>query len=161
MATSLLWPLPGRNGIVNIGVDEILSAFPALNPEKLAITSPATPLYNCIAWAGGDTYRKWWPDVTRIGYWPKGVPRIETITAFQMAFETLGFVLCASDRLEDGQEKIAFFHKDKIPTHAARQLPNGLWTSKLGESFDVAHDLHGLEGAQYGRLALIMQRATK
>ena len=44
------------------------------------------------------------------------------------------------------------------PTHAAKQLPNGRWTSKLGRSQDVEHTLEGLEGSAYGRARLVMRR---
>ncbi|MCI0637958.1 MAG: hypothetical protein L0Y72_23715 [Gemmataceae bacterium] len=41
-----------------------------------------------------------------------------------------------------------------MPTHAARQLPTGRWSSKLGPSEDIEHDLHALEGEIYGTIAL-------
>ena len=44
------------------------------------------------------------------------------------------------------------------PLHAARQLPNGRWTSKLGELEDIEHVLHDLEGAAYGSVVLVMKR---
>jgi hypothetical protein len=45
-----------------------------------------------------------------------------------------------------------------VPTHAARLLPSGLWTSKLGEWEDIEHDLHALEGDVYGTVALLLKR---
>lgn len=53
------------------------------------------------------------------------------------------------------------------PTHAARQLPSGAWTSKLGEWEDIEHDtLEALEGSEgrgeaYGRVALILKRERR
>ena len=36
-----------------------------------------------------------------------------------------------------------------VPTHAARQLANGWWTSKLGPSFDIEHiDLNAIAGGE-------------
>lgn len=34
------------------------------------------------------------------------------------------------------------------------------WTSKLGELEDIEHDLTDLEGAAYGKVVLLMKRAT-
>jgi hypothetical protein len=45
-----------------------------------------------------------------------------------------------------------------VPTHAARLLPSGLWTSKLGEWEDIEHDLLALEGDVYGTVALLLKR---
>jgi len=114
-----------------------------------------THRYNCLSWAGGETRRKWWPDPTNIGYWPKGVPRIETLDAFVSAYGTLGYGKCENDSLEPGFEKIALFTKrypdGTRPTHAARQLPSGRWTSKLGDCEDIEHeDLEVLHGPAYG-----------
>lgn len=48
---------------------------------------------------------------------------------------------------------------DGSPTHAARQLPDGTWTSKLGKDVDISHDsLDGLSGDRYGTPALILRR---
>jgi hypothetical protein len=61
--------------------------------------------------------------------------------------------------LEPGSEKIAVFANAKgVPTHAARQLASGFWTSKLGVSEDIEHRLRDLEGDIYGTVALIMKR---
>ncbi len=45
-----------------------------------------------------------------------------------------------------------------LPTHAARQLASGRWTSKLGKAEDIEHDLHDLEGDLYGIVVLLMKR---
>jgi drug/metabolite transporter (DMT)-like permease len=37
-------------------------------------------------------------------------------------------------------------------------LPNGKWTSKLGESVDVQHELSELNGELYGEVACVMRR---
>jgi hypothetical protein len=55
------------------------------------------------------------------------------------ALATLGYQLCEGDALEPAFERIALFaDADGRPTHAARQLPSGLWTSKLGKAEDIA-----------------------
>jgi hypothetical protein len=137
---------------------DLEAIFPGLHDSTYQITSPSTGDYNCIAWAAGDVGRWWWPDLAGKRYWPAGVPRDETVAAFQDAFHTLGFVVCAGDGLEPGVEKIALFADDEGPQHAARQLPNGRWTSKLGELEDIEHTLRELEGVDYGKVVAVMQR---
>jgi hypothetical protein len=50
---------------------------------------------------------------------------------------------------------------DGEPTHAARQLPNGKWTSKLGRWQDIEHELDGLVGEMYGTVKQILKRAIE
>src|SRR5205807_2520447 len=116
--------------------------FPALLGRVYQVTSPPEKKYNCIAWAVGDTAQWWWPAESsplRDIYWPSGVPREETLEAFRQAFATLGYVVCDDERLEEGYEKVALFASFGVPKHAARQLPSGRWTSKLGEREDIEH----------------------
>jgi hypothetical protein len=100
-------------------------------------TSPQSDLYNCIAWAAGDSARWWWPDED--SYWPSGAPRVYEISAFLAAYQTLGYVECEDADLEAGFEKIAIYADTKGPQHAARQLGDGKWTSKLGPYEDISH----------------------
>ena len=75
------------------------------------------------------------------------------------AFASLGYPVCAGEDLEAGYERIALFADgDGRPTHAARQLLNGRWSSKLGKAEDIEHGLHDLEGALYGSVVLILKR---
>ena len=60
-----------------------------------------------------------------VDYWPEGVAREETADAFIA---------------EPSFEKVAIYFQRGRPTHAAHQLPNGKWTSKLGRDVDVGHD---------------------
>ena len=44
-------------------------------------------------------------------------------------------------------------------THAARQLPNGKWTSKLGRDIDIEHDsVDDIAGSVYGEVLRLMRR---
>jgi len=63
-----------------------------------------------------------------------------------------------NDQPEPGMEKIAIFAQGGKPTHMARQLENGRWTSKMGQSEDIEHALRDLEGVLYGEVALFMGR---
>jgi len=44
-------------------------------------------------------------------------------------------------------------------THAARQLPDGKWTSKLGQLEDITHGTTDvIEGGDYGEVVQFMKR---
>jgi hypothetical protein len=46
-------------------------------------------------------------------------------------------------------------------THAARQLDNGKWTSKLGQLEDIEHEsLEALSGAVYGSVVQVLKKPT-
>jgi len=139
----------------------LVQAFPNLKPSDYQNTSPATYNYNCIAWASGEDQSWWWP-VPEVGghYWPPGLARILTLENFIKVFENLGYQACDDDTLEDGFEKIAVYVDGSgEPTHAARQLEIGAWTSKLGPAQDIIHStLAVLEGGVYGRVAQVMKR---
>ncbi|HZU37138.1 MAG TPA: hypothetical protein VFA18_14550 [Gemmataceae bacterium] len=132
--------------------------FPNLATTGYTTTSAATFVYNCIAWAAGVTDDWWWPDPMGVSTWPASATRAETITAFEEAFQSLGYTPGADDRLEPGFEKVALYALGGMPKHAARQLPNGLWTSKLGELEDIEHTLEALNGAWYGAVVSILKR---
>jgi hypothetical protein len=136
--------------------------FPGLQSGNYQVTSPPHARYNCIAWAVGVTDRWWWPELDPdAGYWPEGVPVEITLTAFLAAFATVGYTPAEREDAEAGVEKIALFAAATgEPTHAARQLLNGRWTSKLGKLEDIEHDLRDLEGTEYGIVAVILRRTA-
>lgn len=136
--------------------------FPGLRGSGYEVTSSAEPGYNCIAWAAGDASRWWWPDEFYQYYWPEGVPRHSTVDSFVLVFQSLGFEVCKSSVLEAGWDKVAVFAKeDGLPTHAARQLPDGRWTSKLGKLEDIQHpDVDHVSGPQYGRPVVFLRRCN-
>jgi len=143
-------------------VELLMSLLPGLRFSTFQMTSPPTPVYNCIAWAAGQTLKWWWPttDVLDDAHiWPDGVPNEVTLPAFTAAFATLNYFVCENDAHEGGWEKVAIFVDERqTPTHAARQLANGRWTSKLGKAEDIEHDLHALEGDVYGKVAMLLKR---
>lgn len=142
---------------------EIERYFPNLLNSGYLITSPATSEYNCIAWAADDTETCWWPDPFNLGYWPSKIPRKETLDAFVKAYEFLEYVVCQDTQCEEGFEKIAIYvDSTGKPSHAARQLISGKWTSKLGQLEDIEHTtLEGVAGSEYGTVAVIMKRPKK
>jgi hypothetical protein len=125
---------------------------------------PREGAYNCIAWAAADTHHFWWPqpDVD----WPFWSTRKETIPAFVTAFRWLGYTQCNSSRVEFGFEKVALYADGNSPKHMARQLPDGMWTSKCGGGEDITHfTLDALESygplpqkGHYGCPVLYMKR---
>lgn len=138
--------------------------FPNLIAGNHKDTSPLDNRYNCIAYAADVDSKWWWPDAMNRGYWPPNVTRKETLDAFIEAYGTNGYVVCSDDSVEQGFEKVAIYAKgpqQDQPTHAARQLPNGKWTSKLGKAEDIEHDTPaGVEGPGYGRAVIFMKRPT-
>lgn len=155
--------LSGVRGKAILDSKYIEKFFPNLSKDGYYLTSPATPEYNCIAWAAGDEGVWWWPDQNGDYYWPTEIPRAETIEAFIKAYARLGYSICNNAELEDGFEKVAIYtDSNKKPTHAARQLNSGHWTSKLGNLEDIEHNtLDSLSGDSYGSVAVILKRPIK
>ena len=87
----------------------------------------------------------------------------------------LGYEICNEENFEPEFQKIAIYFKDDIRSiHAARQLGNGSWTSKLGQNIDIEHgfikewnvlqDLSSREIinlTSYGQLRVLLKKANK
>jgi hypothetical protein len=139
--------------------EQVRQSLPRLTSENYRITSTASWEYNCIAWAVSMTDAWWWPVPGR--YWPPDAPREETIAAFLAVFATFGYAACASADLEPGIEKVALYAVGNTPTHAARQLTTGWWTSKLGPSIDIEHKSpEDVAGGVYGEVFALRSRRT-
>jgi hypothetical protein len=140
------------------------SFFRDLPSEEYQITSPRNPRYNALAWAiGEEEDERWWSPAAFdcVSYWPDGVAREETIETYTEIFRLHGYVPCEGndESLEANLEKVAIYCKSGIPTHFARQLDNGQWTSKLGKNRDITHiTLTCLEGKKYGFVHRILKR---
>lgn len=144
---------------------------------------PQAGAYNCIAWAAGDPGKSlwWWPHPD--AYWPPWSKRREpTVECFVETFRWLGYRICAGSQPEFAYEKVALYAihrsygparpperwqgvRDWEPTHMARQLRDGTWTSKCGPGEDITHfTLDALESygspAKYGCPVLFMRRLT-
>ncbi len=132
----------------------IIRGFPGLARSPFQITSQPTRQYNCIAWAAGDDQHFWWPTL----HWPKAVGRQITRANFIRAFEGVGYRVCDGPEPEADYDKITIYELNGEPTHAAKLLPNGWWSSKLGSAYDISHTLDGLNGDQYGAPAVFMRR---
>jgi len=85
----------------------------------------------------------------------------ETLEAFQLLFEDIGYEVCTDDSSEEGFQKIAIFAKAGKPTHASRQMSDGMWTSKLGDEHDVSHTLQSMADGFYGNVAILMRKRNE
>lgn len=138
-------------------------SFPNLTTGSYKKTSEFDVTYNCIAWAAEDSTRWWWPLPQKPYYWP--IPQMGvTRQNFIDAFATLGYIVANAldPSLQSDLEKVALFEDSAgKPTHAARQLPSGTWTSKLGKEIDIEHiAVAGVEGPEYGTVAVILVRPS-
>ena len=139
---------------------DIEGSFPGLATGGYRLTSPVSADYNCAAWAAGEMHR-WWDSSAEGGYyWPPGVPTVMSLANLIAAFASLGFQRCPDGHAEPGFEKLALYADvHGWPTHVARQIPSGVWTSKLGAAEDIEHaTLEGLEGELYGKVVQYLRR---
>jgi len=149
----------------------VISFFPGLRYDKhFKITSPEDPSYNCIAWAYQIKNRWMWPPAGQptylldaVTYWPNDNADTE-VESFVDAFRGKGYEKCDNPNFEEGYRKIALYITPGTTkcTHAARQLSNGFWTSKLGPSFDIQHESpKTIEGGEYGCVYCYMKKVFK
>jgi hypothetical protein len=139
--------------------------FPNLRSGNYEEKSLADKRYNCIAWAAGRNDTWWDPAVSEDSddpevdhYWPANAPRDYKVTSLVVAYESVGFAICADGSLEDGVEKIAIYADGPEYMHAARQLENGKWTSKMGLGVDIEHDApQNVTGPRYRQVAVYMK----
>jgi len=135
-----------------------LKEFPNNANDPFIKTSEVTPTYNCIAWAAGDSTQWYEPDPMGFYFWPRNIPRQYSVEAYVMVYESMGYKPCDNGAFENEFEKVAVFSKNGKPTHAARQLSDGKWTSKLGKNIDISHSIESMEGGQYGDVHQFLKR---
>ena len=135
--------------------------FPNSLYDPFFKTSETDWKYNCIAHAYGNDTNWFWPISNNYPswFWPPHIPKALHIDSFIKLFEDIGYERCIDGSLEIGFQKVAIFEKDNIPTHAAKQLLGGLWSSKLGQNKDAAHTIKCIEGSDYGYVSVYMKRA--
>lgn len=135
------------------------TAFPRLVDVASKKTSERDERYNCIAWAFEDNQRFWWPSPKR-AFWPVPCDGQTVKQAFDAWLSIDNWTPSDNAELEPRFKKIALYEKANVPTHAARLLPSGRWTSKLGPDIDLVHELNELEGPEYGVLVQVYKKAT-
>jgi hypothetical protein len=134
--------------------------WPHITTEGYDTKSPETYDYNCIAFAAGVTDEWWWPDQHGGGAWPIAKREV-SVDCFVEAFRTKEYELCDAG-LESEFERIAIYVLNGEPTHAARQLPDGKWVSKLGPWEDIQHNTtKAVEEYIYGKTTVYMKRKRK
>lgn len=148
--------------------DRITSIFPTLAKDNnFEITSKQTSKYNCIAWAYFIENRWMWPNTGNypfldgVHYWPSDEITDCDVKNFIKAFELKGYECCDDGNHEEGYRKIALYVGTDTTecTHAARELKNGFWTSKLGQIEDIQHGTpYTIEGDAYGKVYCFMKK---
>ncbi len=138
----------------------------------VSVNSDASPEYNCIAWALGIKNQWWEPHsqgsiVEDRGYWPAGLPHNRAPQTLRALFWREGFVDCENGDFDPNIVKIALYRLPDTDgsyrwTHVARQLKTGLWTSKLGSSYEVTHRKpDDLDGSLYGEVYAYMAKPRR
>jgi hypothetical protein len=145
------------------------AVFPNLASDGYRVTSDEDWGYNCIAHAAERNNAPWWPTEEPVEgvFWPDGVPREETLEAFTLAYETLGYFRCENANHEPGFQKVAIYiDEDGAPSHAAIEDVSGGWSSKLGDWEDIRHNtLAALEACPnapaYGTVVRYLKRPSR
>ena len=136
---------------------EIEDSFPNLAAFGYEITSEASGVYNCIAWALSISTQQWDYNIPG-GYWPPSLPRNRKVETLIQLFAMAGYAVCDSCEQETGYEKITLYAVDGLFAHVAMQLEDGRWTSKLGDLEDITHPSpDSLAGGYYGEVHCIMR----
>ena len=152
---------------------KLIGSFPKLAGDvAFNIITNADASYNCIAWAA-CIMDCWWesiPEDKRPIYlnnikidWPFNAPNNMFKDTIVFIFSKMNYELCDNEVIENGYRKICFYSIDgKTILHASRQLiggkNNGLWTSKLGQSYRInISDPTNLENKIYGRVLFFMK----
>ena len=73
----------------------------------------------------------------------------------------MGYQVTTKTTWSPEYERIVIYAKDGKPTHAARQVSQTAWTSKLGQNVDIGHATpEAVEGPVYGQAAIYLERPT-
>jgi hypothetical protein len=145
------------------GENYIKRFWPNLAQSGFEFKSVETTSYNCVTWVN-----KIQTDRVDYSHDEEGNPQIDeyfySAEPYIKYFKEHGFEICDNSDLEDGFEKIAIYKKNNDFKHVARQLPNGKWTSKMGDFEDIEHTtLEAVEGYLYkfytfGKVSFFMKR---
>ena len=95
-----------------------------------------------------------------VSFWPNDLNDSETLDNFLKFFYKFKFELCNNDNYEPDYQKIALFcipGTNKV-THASLMRGNGIWSSKIGYYHVILHQLHSIEGKDYGEVCCFLKR---
>ena len=74
-------------------------------------------------------------------------------------YNCIAYELCGDGGLEEGYLKVALYVDEGKFQHAAAQMPNGAWRSKMGEGPVIEHrSPESLAGRMYGEVHCFMRR---
>ena len=136
----------------------LIEAFPNLSEEDFEIVEQSSERYNCIAYAAGDVTESWWPNAN--SYWPPWATDDNRIDSLKEVFAGLDYEQCDDSKAEDGYEKVALYEIQGRFEHAAAQMSNGRWRSKMGQGPVIEHlSPESLSGGMYGNPTIYMRRA--
>jgi len=145
----------------------MIEQYPEMWERFVSVTSPRTRRYNCAAWALEMTSTNIRPPLWGWGkpisgeFWPSSVAvRGGTVRAYEEVYELFGYRPCDDDAFVLGTEKLALYAHDSLDClHVARQLVNGMWTSKMGECADIEHaSPEDVAGQKNGQVVAFMAR---
>lgn len=130
--------------------------FPLLTDYELIPNSESME-YNCISHTLNINNDISWP-FDNNNYWP--VSRNLTKESFDKFYEFHGFEkMNLLDFSYDSKYiKVALYTNKGIPTHAAIQVDEFFWESKIGELGIIKHDLFEIEDNVYGEVAQIYRK---
>lgn len=118
----------------------------------------SSPHYNCISHTL-NIKNKWsWPkSVDSDNYWP--ISNIsETIDAFDEFYEYHGFTKTNMNKIYLGKNKIVLYSIGEIPKHAALQIKDDLYESKMGRGEIIRHDPFDIENSIYGNIVRLYEK---
>ena len=77
------------------------------------------------------------------------------------AFAGKEYERCNDYEAEVGYQKVALYEAQDLIQHAAAQMPNGRWRSKMGRGPVIEHHSpNSLSGGPYGNPTIIMRKET-
>jgi hypothetical protein len=106
-----------------MGIDSIEVWFPKIIGKNYKIIKELSidesEKFNCVSFSI-DVFDDWiWPNES----W-QGLPRNLGIDGFKMFYEKHGYLESSDSSFDPEYDKVAFYSKNNIPTHAARQFGN-------------------------------------
>ena len=137
----------------------LIDWFPNLAKDTVfKLTSPDTPVYNCIAWAMGFTDR-WVDHFSAAGHWwPQSVEKDDTCQSLLNAFLALGFEPTDNYNYNASYDKVVLYGYDGKWKHASRILVNNIEHSKFGALWDGIHGHNVFQDDIYGIAYACVQR---
>lgn len=145
--------------------------FPSLKwDKKLKVFGDMDLKYNCVSHTINVDQFNVWPQendksfymntVGTISFWPKELPINKSLNNFLNFYQIFGYKEISDETLDKSVRKIAIFCKEgtDLVSHVSLMRGENLWSSKLGYGPLIFHQLHSLEGKEYGEVKCIIKR---